>query len=92
MVLEPAVPEMDKEPLFGKVEDVFVVDSVHVYFYMTMLETLEYNSHFCTFIVKPKNTHEMYSLNHCQSYLPLNTHKSASFSGCYCVVPKFLLR
>ena len=66
MVLEPAVPEVDKEPLFGKVEDLFVIDSVHVYLYMTMFDTLEYNSHFCTFVVRPKNTHVMYPLNRCR--------------------------
>ena len=40
MVLEPAVPEIDKEPLFGQVEDVFVVDSIHVYVHVNVLTHL----------------------------------------------------
>ena len=43
MVLEPAVPEIDKEPLFGQVEEMLVVDSIQVYLYVDVFDTPEYN-------------------------------------------------
>ena len=81
-----------ENPVFAQVQDVYVVDSLHVHLYVKILDTTEYNEHFSAYIVKHTSEYQLVPLHHFTSYLPLHVHKISSFPGSLCVVPKFLIK
>ncbi len=80
---------LEDYPVFGAVEDVYVVNSIHVYLYVKLFDTVDYSDHFGSYIVRPTESRELIALENFLSYLPLHKHKIPSFPTSFFVVPKF---
>ncbi len=89
MALRRHQPSLEDYPVFGAVEEVYVVNSIHVYLYVKVFDTLDYSNHFGSYIVRPTESRELFALEHFLSYLPLHKHKIPSFPTSFCIVPKF---
>ena len=91
MAIKPSESMLEDDPVFGGVEEVYVIDSIHVYLYVKLFETLYFNKHYASYIIRTTQTHQLVALEEFLSHLPLHAHKIPSFSNEFCVVPKFHL-
>ena len=77
-----------EEPSFGVIGEIYVVGS-SIYFYVQEMETMEYNEHYCVYVICTTQHFELVNLDSIKSYLPLSSHKLAAFPGSLCTIPKF---
>ena len=90
MILAIKPPEDFEDPLFGQIKDIYIIDD-KVYFYVCVLDTLEYSEHYCASIAHVSSTYSMVPHTQLASYLPLKGHKLNSYPNCFFIVPKFVI-
>lgn len=89
LALEP--PQEFEEPVFGQIQEIYIIEG-KLYFYVCILETVEYSDHYCAFITKVTESHSTISHLQLPTFLPLTCHKLISYPRHICVVPKFMIR
>lgn len=52
MAIAPPESGSEDNPVFGAVEEMYVVNSIHVYLYVLLLDTLDYADHFGSYLVR----------------------------------------
>lgn len=65
----------DEYPLFGKVQDIYIVDSSRVYFCVRLLSTLEFNSHRHVYLVKLTTSTSIVCISSLCNVFPLSLRK-----------------
>ena len=91
MAIKPSESSLEDHPVFGGVEEVYVMNSIRVYLYVKLFDTLYFSNHYVSYIIRTTQTHQLVALEQFLSHLPLHAHKIPSFSNEFCVVPKFRL-
>ena len=62
MAIKPSESMLEDDPVFGGVEEVYVIDSIHVYLYVKLFETLYFNKHYASYIIRTTQTHQLVAL------------------------------
>ena len=90
-VLATKPPNDFEDTTFGQIKEIYVVNSA-VYFYLQVLDTLDYSQHYSAYITKTTLTFHMVELQSVASYLPLSPYSLTAYSSCLCLIPKFIIR
>ena len=79
----------EDNPLFGRVEDIYIVNTNDVHFKVELLSTVEFNYHHHCFVVEYTHSQKIVYISSLYSVFPLYLRNS-SISGHarLCVIPK----
>lgn len=79
--------DSDDFPTFGKLQDIYIVDS-KVYFEVQDYTTTEFDSHYHCFHVQLTTSKHVISSDHLFYYYPHKVRLLPGSRGTHCVVPK----